>query len=424
MEISSLYEKFKASDGVCTDTRKIKPNTIFFALKGDNFNGNQYALDAVQKGCSYAVVDDPSIKGNNIILVPDVLKMLQDLANHHRHELQARVIAITGSNGKTTTKELLYEVLQTQFKVTATPGNFNNHIGLPLTILSAPAITEVLILEMGDNQPGDIDLLCEIAEPEFGLITNIGKDHLGGYDNGFEGNVLAKKELFDYLEKTNKIAFVNAADDLLMRISKDVTRVLYGAPGTLLNLELETSPNFLTFKSLIKGSCVTKLVGDYNLYNIESTYCIARHLEISDSQTEAAISAYLPENNRSQLVSTTSNTIVLDAYNANPSSVELALLSLNNMKAPKPVAILGDMLELGEASEDEHQNMMDLAARLNITAFFVGETYNRCKLHQDQLGFVNQNEIINYLKTSPLKNATILLKGSRSMKMEELLPSL
>jgi len=424
MQISSLYSIFKSSKGVCTDTRKIAPGSIFFALKGSNFDGNQYAFVAIEKGCSHAVVDDPTIQGDNIIHVPDVLKALQSLANYHRHALQAKVIAITGSNGKTTTKELLYEIIKLQFKVTATPGNFNNHIGLPLTILSAPADTEILILEMGDNQPGDIAELCAIAEPELGLITNIGKDHLGGYENGFEGNILAKKELFDYLRTTDKIAFVNASDKLLMNISDDVNRILYGEPNSMLHIELEPSANFLTFKSLVSGICTTQLVGEYNLYNIESAYCIARYLEIPDEIIEASISNYQPENNRSQLVQTIFNSIVLDAYNANPSSVELALESLKNMKVSKKIAILGDMLELGEASKDEHQNMIDLAAQLEIKAFFVGKIYSQCKFHSNQFIFDSKEALVQHINSNPIKEATILLKGSRSMKMEELLSNL
>lgn len=421
---TSLYDIYLKSEGVCTDTRKIIPNSIFFSLKGANFDGNKYALDAIKKGSSFAVVDDPSITGNNIILVDDVLETLQHLANDHRHALNAKVIAITGSNGKTTTKELLYEILKTSYNVTATPGNFNNHIGLPLTILSAPTNTEILILEMGDNQLGDIELLCKIAEPEYGIITNIGKDHLGGYTEGFEGNIKAKKELFDYIYDTNQVAFVNAEDELLMSISNDLNKITYGKEGTSLYLEQVQSSSYLQFKSLEEGICTTQLVGQYNIMNIETAYCIAKHFDISNEIIEKSIVSYAPKNNRSQLTKTERNTVILDAYNANPSSVELALQSLQSMDANNQIAILGDMLELGDASKDEHQKMINLAHQLNINSFFIGNIYASGSFHEEQIHFTSKESFIHYLEKTPLINSLILLKGSRSMKMEDILPYL
>lgn len=418
---TSLHDIYLNSKGVCTDTRKITPNSIFFALKGANFDGNKYALDALKQGCSYAVVDDPQIQGENVIHVQNVLRALQDLANDHRHAIGAKVIAITGSNGKTTTKELLYEVFKTTYKVTATPGNFNNHIGLPLTILSAPVDTEILLLEMGDNQLGDIELLCQIAEPEYGIITNIGKDHLGGYEEGFEGNIKAKKELFDYLYDTNQIAFVNADDELLVSISSTLNKITYGKEGTTLNLEQVISSSFLQFKSLVAGICQTQLVGDYNLMNIETAYCIAQHFDISNEVIEEAIASYIPANNRSQLTKTERNTIILDAYNANPSSVELALHSLQSMDASNQLAILGDMLELGEVSENEHQSMIDIAHDLGLQSIFIGTLYSSCSFHKNQKNYNTKVDFIQALEKDPISDSLILLKGSRSMKMEDLL---
>ncbi len=421
---TSLYDIYLSSEGVCTDTRRIVPNSIFFALKGANFDGNKYALDAIKQGCSYAVVDDSQVHGENIILVDNVLQTLQNLANDHRLAIGAKVIAITGSNGKTTTKELLHEILKTSYKVTATPGNFNNHIGLPLTVLSAPVDTEILLLEMGDNQLGDIELLCQIAEPEYGIITNIGKDHLGGYEDGFDGNIQAKKELFDYLYDKSQIAFVNADDNLLMSIANDLNKITYGKKGTSLHLEQISSASFLQFKSLIEGICKTQLVGDYNLMNIETAYCIAQHFDIPNEVIESAIANYTPANNRSQLTKTERNTVILDAYNANPSSVELALKSLQSMDATNQLAVLGDMLELGEISNDEHQNMINLAHELGIQSVFIGTIYSSCSFHENQKHFKTKADFIQVTEKDPISDSLILLKGSRSMKMEDLLPHL
>tara|TARA_B100000780_G_C21103531_1_gene445438 strand:+ start:584 stop:1861 length:1278 start_codon:yes stop_codon:yes gene_type:complete len=421
MKIEELHQLYLNSKGICTDTRAIEKDSIFFALKGGNFDGNKFANKALDSGCKFAVVDDSSVAGNGLIHVDDTLKTLQRLAHYHRNYMSAEVIGITGSNGKTTTKELLTIVLDTSFKVWATPGNFNNHIGLPLTVLSAPSDTEVLILEMGDNKTGDIAELCEIAEPDYGYITNVGKDHLAGYEEGFTGNVKAKGELFDYIRANNKIAFVNTQDEVVLPLAKDIQKqITFGNKGDHTFLKLNAMDPFISYINHSGEICKTQLVGKYNLANIEAVYCIASYFKVDEKLIEKAISTYIPENNRSQLVKTDLNEILMDAYNANPSSVELALTSLSDLDANNKVSILGDMFELGDESQDEHQNIINLTETLNLnTTIFIGETYSNCTTKESHL-FKDKAEFEKWIESNPIKNATILLKGSRGMKMETL----
>jgi len=424
MEIASLYKLYINSGKVSTDTRKITNGSLFFTLKGENFDGNKFALDALDKGANYVIADDPQLEGKhpNIIITKNALTTLQELANYHRKQLKAKVIAITGSNGKTTTKELVHAVLSSQYKTIATPGNFNNHIGLPLTILQTPADTEILILEMGDNNMGEIAALCQIATPDTGLITNIGKDHLEGFGS-FENNLRAKSELFDYLLKTDGIAFINSNDTILKNMSKRFAKpIMYGQKDDFSYLEKESEQSFVGFN--IDGkSYNTALFGDFNFANIGAAFCIGRFYKVPDMSIAQAISAYQPENNRSQIKNTEHNTILLDAYNANPSSVSAVLQSFATLHTSlTKLAILGDMLELGTTSKEEHANMIALAKQLQIQTYFCGPLFFEHRQGNNLLKFFKSKiELVEHLNNDSLEKHYILLKGSRGMQLETLL---
>ena len=427
MEIASLYKLYTETGKVSTDTRKITNGSLFFTLKGENFDGNKFALEALEKEAAYVIADDPELEGKhpNIIVTENALTSLQKLANYHRHQLKAKVLAITGSNGKTTTKELVHAVLSTQFKTVATPGNFNNHIGLPLTILQTPTDTEILILEMGDNNMGEIAALCQIAAPEAGLITNIGKDHLEGFGS-FENNLRAKSELFDYLLKTMGTVFINSKDGILKNMSKRFANpIMYGQKEDFSYLEQENSQSFVGFK-IDEEIYTTALFGDFNFANIEAAFCIGRYYKVPDKTIAQAVSAYLPQNNRSQIKNTEHNTILLDAYNANPSSVSAVLQSFASLNTSlTKLAILGDMLELGTISAEEHANTISLAKKLEAKTYFCGPLFFE---HQEEnnllLFFKSKVELVEYLSKNSLEMHYILLKGSRGMRLETLLDSL
>jgi UDP-N-acetylmuramoyl-tripeptide--D-alanyl-D-alanine ligase len=427
MDIKSLYQLYIKAGTISTDTRKITKGSLFFALTGENFNGNKFALEAIEKGAAYAIVDDPALKNAhpNIIITDNALTGLQQLANYHRKQLPAHVLAITGSNGKTTTKELVHQVLSTKFKTVATPGNFNNHIGLPLTILQTPIDTEILILEMGDNNMGEIAALCQIGEPDSGMITNIGKDHLEGFGS-FENNLRAKSELFDYLLKTNGAAFINSNDPMLKNMSKRfATPIMYGQTGDFSYLAQIADSSFASFK--IKDSMYeTGLFGDFNFANIDAAFCIGRFFKIPDTEIANSVCAYKPKNNRSQIKETGKNTLLLDAYNANPSSVSAVLESFAKLNTSLPkLAILGDMLELGAISATEHANLIELVIQLGIKSFFCGPLYFEHKqTSESTLFFENKTALNTYLGQNNLQGHYILLKGSRGMRLETLLDSL
>ncbi len=416
-----LYAHYTASKGVTTDTRKVGEGQLFFALKGPNFNGNRFADQALQSGAAAVVVDEPeAVKDGRYLLVENGLKALQQLANHHRKQWQFPVIAITGSNGKTTTKELLTLCLQQSFVTYATPGNFNNHIGLPLTILGVPATAQMVVLEMGDNQLGDIAELCEIALPTHGLITNIGKDHIEGYGS-FEGNIRAKSELFDFLLKTNGQIFVNREDAILSNMAKrfkTVPAVWYG--GGQDALQLQSASPFVTYTAGTE-KITTQLLGRYNLINMQTAFAVASFLGVDAANIHSALAAYRPTNNRSQWIEKGNNQLILDAYNANPSSVELALQNLAAMPSEKrKVCILGDMFELGEISATEHHNMVALALQLKIEQpIFIGERYfaHAC---EGAVFFRSKEAFEASLKQKGLANSLVLLKGSRRMALETL----
>ncbi|MDQ2177593.1 UDP-N-acetylmuramoyl-tripeptide--D-alanyl-D-alanine ligase [Marinifilum sp. D714] len=429
MENSKLYSLFKQYPIVVTDTRKIVPNSIFFALKGANFNGNKFAESAIEKGCKYAVVDEKEFAVNDsCILVDDVLTELQDLAREHRKNLGIPILAITGTNGKTTTKELVNAVLSMKYKTFATQGNFNNHIGVPLTLLSMTEETEFGVVEMGANHPGEIKFLCEIAEPNFGIITNVGKAHLEGFGS-FEGVKKTKKELYDYLQGRGKV-FVNCENDHLMGMLNDQEIYSYGnseeadskakflqaAPYLVLELR---SPKI--GKLYIK----TKLIGGYNFENALAAVTVGRYFDIKESDIKVALENYEPSNNRSQLKKTEKNVLFLDAYNANPTSMGVAVNNFADLPMKNKLVILGDMLELGEDSEKEHQQLIDLLQKRALeNVYLVGDIFSKVNTENQFKTFLSADEVAAILEKEEVKNHYILIKGSRGIQLEKLVEKL
>jgi UDP-N-acetylmuramoyl-tripeptide--D-alanyl-D-alanine ligase len=413
MEISEIYKLFLKSTGISTDTRNIKPNSIFFALKGDNFNGNKFADNAIANGALFAIIDETEYHNNEAtILVENSLKTLQKLANYHRNQLKLPIIGLTGSNGKTTTKELINTVLSKNFKTTATVGNLNNHIGVPLTLLSMNADTEIGIVEMGANHQNEISALCNISEPDFGYITNFGKAHLEGF-GGFEGVIKGKSELYQFLRDNSKIAFINKKDPLQLNNSNGIETVNLSSETELIN-----ATPFITLK--YKNSVVnTKLIGTYNFINIQAAITIGEYFKVRESDIIQAIENYIPDNNRSQIIEKKNNKIILDAYNANPSSMNVALTNFSNITAKHKTIVLGDMFELGITSLEEHQNIVKLAESLDFdTILLVGKNFSQTKTSKSI-----QYESFEVLKSfyKPTLNSTVLIKGSRGMALERIL---
>ncbi len=425
MNISQIHQLFLDSTGVCTDTRKIEKNTIFFALKGDNFNGNTYADKAIDLGAKYAIVDETKFKTSpKHILVNDVLKTLQELATYHREYLKIPIIGLTGSNGKTTTKELINNVLSSKFKTTSTIGNLNNHIGVPLTLLSMTKETEIGIVEMGANHQGEIDFLSSIAKPDYGYITNIGKAHLEGF-GGIEGVLKGKTELYRHLKKNNKLAFINAEDPKLTRASLDLKTYSFSQKETedVTIKFIGINPNVIaSYQDLIIES---NLIGAYNFSNIASAIAIGDYFNIKPYQIKKAIEAYIPSNNRSQIINRDNCTIVMDAYNANPSSMEAAIKNLDLIKGYTfKIAFLGDMFELGEEATIEHEKIAEFIVDTNVDEIYlIGSNFYTTKNNDPR---IRKFETFNQLKDNwsltvkPAENI-ILIKGSRGMKLERLL---
>ncbi|WP_299289025.1 UDP-N-acetylmuramoyl-tripeptide--D-alanyl-D-alanine ligase [uncultured Mucilaginibacter sp.] len=433
MTTEQLYQIFLQHPHISTDTRKITPNSIFFALKGANFNANTFAEKALEMGAAYAVIDEAAYrKSDRFILVDDVLAALQDLARYHRKQLNIPVIGLTGSNGKTTTKELINSVLNQRFKTYATKGNLNNHIGVPLTLLSISRETEIAIIEMGANHQQEIAFLCSIAQPTHGLITNIGKAHLEGF-GGPEGVRKGKGELFDFLEQTSGTVFANHDDLILeeMTFHRHFKHVVYygkdetnSVSGEILEnvplLKIEWQANEGT--STQKQEVQTQLTGSYNFDNILAAICIGNHFKLSAEQINTGIESYQPENSRSQIVQTKTNTLICDYYNANPSSMEVAIKNLDAITANKKVLILGDMFELGEHSSAEHELIIKKANEIAADQrIFIGSAFYQHHASFTGTFFEITDAAFIALKSSPITNATVLVKGSRSMKLESLL---
>ncbi|MDD5569724.1 MAG: UDP-N-acetylmuramoyl-tripeptide--D-alanyl-D-alanine ligase [Bacteroidales bacterium] len=426
MEIKELYSLYQAYSAVCTDSRSIVENSIFFALKGGNFNGNEFAETALEKGCKYAVIDEEIYrKDERYILVDDTLKTLQELAKYHRKNIDIPVIGITGTNGKTTTKELISAVLAEKYKVVATVGNLNNHIGVPLTILSVKEEHEIAIVEMGANHISEIEGLCEISQPEYGIITNIGKAHLEGFGS-LENIIKAKTELYEFLKNNDGIAFVNADNPLLVTASENVPRkVLYGKDTAEFKGELIGAEPFVSIAIETenkKQEIKTKLAGEYNFENILAAAFIGNYFDVGIKRIKEAIEKYEPQNNRSQILKTKNNLLVLDAYNANPSSLKAALENFIKMKYENKVFIIGDMLELGKYSEEEHNKIISFLNENNVkNVLFVGNVFSKINKVPEYKTFENVDTALNWFKTNKIENSSIFIKGSRGIKLEKLI---
>ena len=431
MEISELYSLFLASEGVNTDTRTIRPGEIFVALKGENFDGNAYAAQALENGAAYAVVNDYA-EGDDprLIRFPDALQALKELAACHRKHLDIPVIGLTGTNGKTTTKELIREVLATHFTVAATQGNLNNDIGVPRTVLSIGADADIAVVEMGANHPDDISALTWVSQPDYGLITNVGKAHLLGFGS-FEGVKKAKGQLYDWLSEHDGQAFVNVDDDNLygMAVSRPLSIIPYGVAGEDAEI-LPTSAENPFLRMSIGGEVLdTKLVGAYNAANVMAALAVGRQFGIPLKDGLAAIAAYTPSNNRSQMTRTERNVIIEDAYNANPSSMAAALDNFALLQSDCKIVMLGDMRELGEDSVKEHVKILKKLDDCGLThACLVGDEFRKAL---EETGtpeyvkwFATSDDLAAALTERPLTGATVLVKGSNSMRMGKVIPTL
>ncbi|WP_341226227.1 UDP-N-acetylmuramoyl-tripeptide--D-alanyl-D-alanine ligase [uncultured Arcticibacterium sp.] len=426
MSIEEIYQRFKNSNKVCTDTRKIEKYDLFFALKGGNFNGNEYAEKAIADGANYAIIDEEAFNtSDQCILVDDVLETLQLLANHHRKIFDIPVIGLTGSNGKTTNKELLKAALSTKYKVHATLGNLNNHIGVPLTLLSMPEDTEMAIIEMGANHQKEIAALSKIAEPTHGLITNIGKSHLEGF-GGVEGVRKGKGELLDFLKKSNGYVFINENDATLCSMAREraMMQVIYhGKTNHLLEMKSE-SPVVSWTCSDSKKTYKAQISGKYNFENIQAAYAISSFFNVEADVACQALADYAPDNNRSQTMEKGSNVVYLDAYNANPSSMEASLKNFMNLETTKgKVVFLGDMFELGEYSEAEHEALGKLVAEGNFeTVVLYGENMKYALKHLPKAYyFTDKFSVHNWVHDKKFENKAVLIKGSRGVKLETIL---
>lgn len=444
-ELERLYALFLNSSGITTDTRKIVTGNIFFSLKGEKFNANLFAEQAFEKGAAYVVVDEiaePVWKekfGDKLILVDDVLRTLQQLAGFHRRQFNCPVLAITGSNGKTTTKELVAAVLSKKYKTYATKGNLNNHIGIPLTLLSVKSDAEFIIIEMGANHQGEIASYCEYAQPDYGLITNIGLAHTEGF-GGFEGVQKGKSELYHYLNNSQGKVFVNGDDEVLLRNllerfkrvgdiilygqDEEFSKMIYRTKGEIINKGQLLSALITEGQSSFEIN--TQLVGDYNFSNLMAAVCIGQYFEVENIGIKSAIENYVPSNNRSQKISYRSNTIILDAYNANPSSMAEALKNFDRLiideKTNNGIVILGEMMELGEYSAEEHQKIKVQVGKMNLMKrVFVGEGFRFLNNDGSLLWFGKTEDAKSWFKQQRFENCYILIKGSRKNELEKIL---
>ncbi|AOW20313.1 UDP-N-acetylmuramoyl-tripeptide--D-alanyl-D-alanine ligase [Urechidicola croceus] len=415
MTIEDIYQLYSTHYKVDTDTRSIRKNTIFFALKGENFNGNKFAKEALNNGAIYAIVDEKEYQTEDrIILVDNVLECLQQLANYHRKKLKTPILSLTGSNGKTTTKELINVVLSKKFKTTATKGNLNNHIGVPLTLLSMKPDTEFGIVEMGANHLKEIDFLCQITEPNYGYITNFGKAHLEGF-GGIEGVIKGKSELYDYLKKSNGKIFLNDSDETQVKQSENIHSIPFDSSLEYIDANPFVKLNFNNIE------LKTKLIGSYNYNNIAAAITIGTYFGIDKLAIKEAIENYIPTNNRSQIIKKETTRIILDAYNANPSSMTLALQNFDNLDTNDKIIILGDMFELGETAAQEHQNIVNIVEDMNVkSVFLIGELFSKTTTKKASK-FERFDDFISNFNKSYFENCSILIKGSRGMALERVL---
>jgi UDP-N-acetylmuramoyl-tripeptide--D-alanyl-D-alanine ligase len=424
MDISKIYALFNKYKSVSIDTRSIKPNDIFFAIKGPNFDGNNFALQAIKTGASYVISDNPDIskKSDKIIYVENSIKALQKLANYHRRKLNTKIIAITGSNGKTTSKELILNVLKTKYKTTATKGNLNNHLGVPLSLLEINENTEFGIIEMGANHLNEIAQLCKIAEPSFGYITNFGNAHLEGFGS-IEGVIKGKSELYNFLKNNKSLIFYNSENiiqtSLINNYKNTYTFGINSKSNCIINKSKSENTLNVSYQNKIIKSTI---YGDYNFENICIAIAIGEYFEVDFKNIKKGIESYIPKNNRSQISLKNNNTIILDAYNANPTSMSLALESFKKTNYKNKMIILGDMFELGKDSNYYHQEITNSLEKINdSTIYIVGEYFCNTK-HSDRIrSFSSSKELINNLSKTNVSNYSILIKGSRGMQLEKII---
>ncbi len=421
----TLYDYYCKAYKVSTDSRNIEPGAVFFALKGERFDGNDFAMEVAEKGvASLVVADRKSLPDHpRLLKVDDSLKALQDLARQHRQELKdLTVIGITGTNGKTTTKELVSTVLSRKYRVTFTQGNFNNHIGVPLTLLSITPDTEIAVVEMGANHPGEIKTLVNIACPDYGIITNIGKAHLEGFGS-FEGVINTKKELYDYLREHHKTAFVNSDNELLLSLIGDLQFYSYGSGiEAACNVKLKASDPYLAVTAERLGDIQTKLVGAYNLENVSAAIAVGNFFSVDGEDIRQALEQYQPTNSRSQVIEG-KNHIIMDAYNANPTSMAASVNNFKNICGDNALLILGDMRELGDTSEKEHKAILNLLASSGFhKAFLVGDCFSQYNDNPEYHCFAKVEDLIAFLEKQPVEHHTILVKGSHGIHLEKVLP--
>ncbi|WP_452226107.1 UDP-N-acetylmuramoyl-tripeptide--D-alanyl-D-alanine ligase [Lacinutrix cladophorae] len=422
MKIAQLHQLFIQCNKVSTDTRKIENNSMFFALKGENFNGNTFAKQALQNGAKYVIIDEEAYHiSDATILVEDVLKTLQQLASYHRNYLKVKIIALTGSNGKTTTKELINAALSQKYKTVATIGNLNNHIGVPLTLLSMNSTTEIGIVEMGANHLKEIEFLCNIAQPDYGYITNFGKAHLEGFGS-IAGVIKGKTELYNYLTKNNKHIFLNADDPIqIEKLSSYIKKVGFSQTNKeFYKIKLLEANPFVSLK-VEDYTISSNLIGAYNFTNLCAATIIAKYFDVELKDIKIGIENYIPQNNRSQIMTIKNNKIILDAYNANPTSMQAALTNFSNLKDENKMVILGDMFELGNEAKTEHQNIARLTTDLGFNKIFlIGENFFTSETILEKVKKYKSFEDFKNNFEQP-KKATILIKGSRGMALERTL---
>ncbi len=424
MEMQHIHNLFLTCDSISIDTRNILPNSFFVAIKGDRFDANTFAKEALEKGAKYVVIDNPNyFIDERTILVNDSLVSLQELAKFHRNYLQLPIIALTGSNGKTTTKELIQVVLSKKFRTKATLGNLNNHIGVPLTLLSFDATTQIGIVEMGANHQKEIEFLCTIAQPDFGYITNFGKAHLEGF-GGVDGVIKGKSEMYTFLSQNDKTVFVNLEDPLQVTKTKEMKIVSFGVNKSeaFVNITSVSANPFVKIQ-WDNTTIHSRLIGLYNANNINAAIAIGKYFEVDDESIRQAIESYIPENNRSQLVHKNTNEIILDAYNANPSSMAVAIANFSQLENENKIAILGDMFELGTESISEHKAIVNVLLNENtITCYFIGKDFYQSKVEKTHFYFYETFEsFMEALQKESLQNKMILIKGSRGMALERTL---
>ena len=428
MKIEKLYSVFQKSTGVCTDTRTLKKEQLFFALHGPNFNGNEFTEKALEAGAAFVVVDEtsPFKENKRLIKVENTLATLQYLASYHRQKLNTPIIALTGSNGKTTTKELIRAVLSKKYNLLATHGNLNNHIGVPLTLLQLKKHHQLAIIEMGANHKSEIKSLCEIVQPNWGYITNFGKAHLEGFGSE-QGVIEGKSELYHYLIKNNRQVLINGDDPKQVELTKSFKVVQFGTkdlheilikPNNIIKGELELTFEGKTFKSALHGA--------YNLTNLAAAIAFGKLFEVPLKQIQEAVKVYQSDNNRSQKLMIKKTQIILDAYNANPSSMEVAIQAFKQNPKENKAVILGDMFELGSESQKEHENILQLCLDLEIeTVFAIGTNFTKTQIEHPSLSkFEILTDFIHYLELREFNFEAVLIKGSRSMKLEDIIPFL